>query len=242
MTRHPQLQTVLPRSIEGARVKDSSYEALKTYFKNIQEAIKEYNIREENIYNMGESGFSIGVIEASKVIIDKHASSNSIYHQAQPGRQEWVTSVECICADGSFLPPLVIFKAENFSRTWVPVDAPKDWGYSNNSQGWTSNLHGAEWLRKRFEPLTREKANGEWRLLLFDGHDSHISGDWFAHCLENKIIPALLIPHSSHLTQPLDVGVLNFFTFEEGSISNSCTAFHYASSSNSKGRMAVRIY
>src|SRR5579859_5552487 len=44
MTRHPQLQTVLPQSIEGAHVKDSSYEALKTYFKNIQEAIKEHNI------------------------------------------------------------------------------------------------------------------------------------------------------------------------------------------------------
>jgi len=158
---------------------------------------------------MDESGFTIGVIEASKVIIDKQSSSNSIYHQAQPGRQEWVTSVECICADGSSLPPLIIFKAENFCRDWVPANAPKDWGYSNNSQGWMSNIHGAEWLRQCFEPLTWEKANGEWRLLLFDGHDSHISGDWFAHCLDNKIIPALLVPHSSHLTQPLDIGVFS---------------------------------
>ena len=57
--------------------------------------------------------------------------------------------------------------------------------------------------------MTREKANGEWRLLLFDGHDSHISGDWFAHCLDNKIIPALLVPHLSHLTQPLDISVFS---------------------------------
>ena len=95
---------------------------------------------------MDESGFTIGMIEASKVIINKQSSLNSIYHQAQPGQQEWVTSVECICMDGSSLPPLIIFKAENFCRDWVPANALKDWGYSNNSQGWMSNIHGAEWL------------------------------------------------------------------------------------------------
>jgi hypothetical protein len=46
-------------------------------------------------------------------------------------------------------------------------------------------------------------------LLLFDGHDSHNSRNWFTHCLENKIIPALLVPHTSHLTQLLDIGVFS---------------------------------
>src|SRR5437762_3042004 len=100
-------------------------------------------------------------------------------------------------------------QSREFLSRLGPSNAPKDWGYSNNSQGWMSNIHGAESLRQRFEPLTWEKANGEWHLLLFDGHDSHISGDWFPHCLDNKIIPALLVPHSSHLTQPLDIGVFS---------------------------------
>jgi len=77
----------------------------------------------------------------------------------------------------------------------VPNNAPKDWRYSNNSEGWTSNKHGAAWLREVFEPLTREKANREWSLLICDGHESHISADWLTHCFENKIIPALLVPH-----------------------------------------------
>jgi len=96
---------------------------------------------------------------------------------------------------------------KNFSRDYVPTDAPIDWSYSNNEQERTSNAHGAEWLRKQFDPLTRDKANGEWRMLIFDGHDSHISGDWFAHCLENKIVSALLVPHSFHVTQPLDIDI-----------------------------------
>ena len=127
-------------------MKDTSPERLQHWFNDLEKVLAEFNIKSENIYNMDESGFAIGTIEASKVIINKQSSSNSIYHQAQPGRQEWITSVKCICADGSFLPPLVIFKAENFCRDWVPANAPKDWGYSNNSQGWTSNMHGAEWL------------------------------------------------------------------------------------------------
>lgn len=44
-------------------------------------------------------------------------------------------------------------------------------------------------------------------LLICDGHDSHITGVWIAHCMKNDIILMVLPPHSSHLTQPLDVGV-----------------------------------
>jgi hypothetical protein len=58
-----------------------------------------------------------------------------------------------------------------------------------------------------FEAETHEKANGKQRLLICDGHDSHITASWIAHCMNNNIILMVLPPHSSHLTQPLDVGV-----------------------------------
>jgi hypothetical protein len=55
--------------------------------------------------------------------------------------------------------------------------------------------------------MTRDKADGKPRLLICDGHDSHITALWIAHCMKNNIILMVLPPHSSHLTQPLDVGV-----------------------------------
>jgi hypothetical protein len=64
-----------------------------------------------------------------------------------------------------------------------------------------------QWLTGCFEPETRDKAAGEYRLLICDGHDSHITGKWVAHCMDNNIVLLILPPHSSHLTQPLDVGV-----------------------------------
>ena len=43
-------------------------------------------------------------------------------------------------------------------------------------------------------------------MLVLDGHESHLSAKFDNHCEINKIIPLCLPPHSSHLTQPLDVG------------------------------------
>lgn len=43
-------------------------------------------------------------------------------------------------------------------------------------------------------------------MIVLDGHESHQSADFEAFCRENNIITISLPPHSSHLTQPLDVG------------------------------------
>lgn len=203
LRRHPELASVRPRSIDAVRVQDTSPERLQRWFDDLEKVMTEYNIKPENIYNMDESGFAIGEKEPGRCIINARIRQQL---QAKPGRQEWVTVVECVCADGTVVPPLVIFKAENLSRQWIPANIHGSWRFSCNSKGWTSNEHGLQWLTRCFEPETRDKAAGEYRLLICDGHDSHITGEWIRHCIENKIILAILPPHSSHLTQPLDVG------------------------------------
>jgi len=127
--------------------------------------------------------------------------------QAQPGRQEWITVVECICIDGTTIPPLVIFKGENLMSSWIPREVDGKWFFSCNSKGWTSNFHGEQWVKICFDASTRDKAKGQYRLLLCDGHDSHVSAQFVRYCLNNKIVLFLLLPHSSHILQPLDVGV-----------------------------------
>ena len=74
----------------------------------------------ENIYNMDKTGFNIGNFESRQAVVDTTVKS---HYQAQPGHQEWVTAVECICADGSSIPPLIIFTSETFVKQWI---VPKD--------------------------------------------------------------------------------------------------------------------
>jgi len=204
ISRYPELASITPRSIDAVRIKDISVERLQQWFANMEKVVAEYHIKPKHMYNMDQTGFAIGEKEAGRYIINAQIHQK---YQAKPGHQEWVSVMECIYADGTVIPPLVIFKAENFSPQWIPRNIDGNWKFSYNSKGWTSNIHGVEWLRRCFEPATHEKAAQEYRLLVCDGHDSHIMGEFIRHCIDNNIILAILPPHSSHMTQPLDVGV-----------------------------------
>jgi hypothetical protein len=106
---------------------------------------------------------------------------------------------------------------------WLNERSPDGWHFAISKNGWTSNNLGLAWLKKVFEPLTCEKAAGRQRLLIADGHGSHIQGDFIAHYIENKIDLLIMPPHCSHILQPLDVGVFaafkRFHTIETHAIS-----------------------
>jgi len=85
---------------------------------------------------------------------------------------------------------------------------PPGWTFTTNSSGWTNNFHGIKWII-HFDTKTKSLLDSpsDYRLLLCDGHDSHVSAEIVAYCLRNRIILTLLPTHSSHLLQPLDVGI-----------------------------------
>ncbi|KIK02681.1 hypothetical protein K443DRAFT_5957 [Laccaria amethystina LaAM-08-1] len=58
---------------------------------------------------------------------------------------------------------------------------------------------------KDFDPQTKEKAAGETRVLLMDGHSSHFTADLLEYCLANNIEVYGYPPHCTHALQGLDV-------------------------------------
>ena len=58
-----------------------------------------------------------------------------------------------------------------------------------------------------FEPYSRNHSVGAKQLLILDGHSSHLITGFDAFCKGNGIICLCMPAHSSHLLQPLDVGV-----------------------------------
>ena len=81
-------------------------------------------------------------------------------YQAEPGRKEWITVMECVYADGTFIPSLIIFKGANLCKDWIVANVSDDWHLSCNTKGWTSNEHGMKWMKQLFESMTWKKANG----------------------------------------------------------------------------------
>jgi hypothetical protein len=76
---------------------------------------------------------------------------------------------------------------------------------TSSPSGWTNNEIGLAWLEQVFDRKTRLKAQGRWRLLIINGHGSHLTQDFLAFCDENKILLFVFPPHSTHTLQPLDV-------------------------------------
>ena len=56
-----------------------------------------------------------------------------------------------------------------------------------------------------FEPVTKGHTKGVYRLLVLDSHGSHSSLEFNLFYKEHLIITLYILPHSSHLLQPLDV-------------------------------------
>jgi hypothetical protein len=106
------------------------------------------------------------------------------------------------------LPPTLIFKGGNLNSEWIPDDIPPDWTFTISNKGWTNDTLGFEWLKTSFEPFTRQFRNSRC-LLLIDGHSSHITSRYIAFCITHKIDLFCLPPHSSHLTQPLDLSIFS---------------------------------
>ena len=123
----------------------------------------------------------------------------------QPGNREWVTTIECINASGWALPPCVIFKGKVFIESWFD-NLPDDWRFEVSPNGWTSDEIGLRWLQKLFIPSTSSRLRGRYRLLVLDGHGSHLTPSFDEICEKNDIIPICMPAYSSHLLQPLDIG------------------------------------
>ena len=94
----------------------------KLYFDLLQQKITEYNIEPEHTYNMDEKGFAIGVLGRTKRIFNRHQWEKKEVRQAcQDGSREWVSLLAAICADGTALPPGIIFASKNLTiqSHWV---------------------------------------------------------------------------------------------------------------------------
>ena len=202
--RHPEIQSVWARQIDSVRFRAMSLEGTRTWFAAIEGLVLEHQYAPECIYNMDESGFAVGQSETSRVLVNIREKSS---WKSIAGRQEWITAIECVSAAGTAVPPLIIFKAKHTNTSWIPPNTPKEWRFSTSNSGWTSDSHAFEWITTVFEPLTRPEDPSSHRLLIMDGHGSHITANVISHCMQHAIDLLILPPHTSHMLQPLDVSI-----------------------------------
>ena len=138
--------------------------------------------------------------------------SKKLLGAKQDGNREFISLLACISADGTAIPPGLIYQGESgdLQDVWLEDFDDSEKAYFGVSRkGWTNEELGMSWLRTIFDANTKEKAGNNKRLLLVDGHSSHINLRFIDYCDTNGILLAILPPHSTHRLQPLDVGIFS---------------------------------
>jgi hypothetical protein len=79
--------------------------------------------------------------------------------------------------------------------------------FASTKNGWSNNEFGLNYLKNIFDPYTRAKAGRARRLLIVDGHSSHVNWEFLETCDRLRILVAILPPHTTHRIQPLDVAL-----------------------------------
>jgi hypothetical protein len=212
--RRAELKSRFSRRYNHERAKNEDPKIIKEWFDRVREVQLQYGILPDDIYNFDETGFAMGLIATAKVITssDRVCRPNLL----QPGNREWVTAIESVNALGWALPPYIIFKASTVHQHSWFESLPDDWRLDISKNGWTTDVIGLKWLTKMFIPATTARTKGSHRLLVLDGHGSHLTPQFDQICAENNIIPICMPPHASHLLQPLDVGCFAVLKREYG--------------------------
>jgi hypothetical protein len=158
----------------------------------------------------------LGVINRTKRVFALSVKKQGkLLGAAQDGNRSWITFLACICQDMTSLPPFLIYQGKpgQVQDTWLTEFDPEHQSafFTTSETGWTNHELGKEWLIGVFDRFTKAKArNGrDYRLLITDGHSSHVNMDFLEWCDQHRIIVAVFPPHSTHRLQPLDVSLFS---------------------------------
>lgn len=208
VNRHQdELRGRFSRPYDYLRARAEDPDAIREWIRLVESTIMKHGITQGDIYNVDETGFTHGRISSQKVL-DRRGRRTRPAQRIQPGCRDYTTVVECISGTGVVIPPLIILEGKSITESVLIRPIPHDWMFIESNKGWTSFEISWQWLQDVFEPNTRH-TTGDWRLLILDGHDSHLTVEFDDFCTQHKIIVLCMPAHSSHLLQPLDLSIFS---------------------------------
>ena len=207
LNRHRDLSLRSTQGLQRIRASGDNVHTLEHYADLLEKLLTDIQFAPCNIYNLDETMFAT---RPCKTICEKGTRNNLAL---APTPTLHTSVLACVNADGSKpMPPLIIYSGKNVMSTWTSVEGEFPGTlYTATENGWVTRPVFEDWFTGSFLPHVAAHrgvdAAGLPRpvLLIFDGHDSHISMKVTA-AAESAGITLLQLPaHTSHRLQPLDV-------------------------------------
>ncbi|KZV74373.1 DDE-domain-containing protein [Peniophora sp. CONT] len=199
--RRDDLKTYWTSPLAAERAQALNPTNVKLFFELVHEHVVVPELPPECIWGMDETN-SQDVQTVKKKVVGRARMKQ--VHKQGGGNKESTTVIAAIGANGTALPPTVIFKGKGIQRSWVKNNVSNA-AVAASENGWIDSEIGYQWLTKDFDPATRELAAGRPRVLFLDGHSSHWTVKFLRAAAERQIYCVGYPPHSTHALQGLDV-------------------------------------
>ena len=162
------------------------------FFTVLKSLIDKHRLTGDRIYNVDETGVT-SVQKPGTIIAKKGEKQVGKIVSAEKGRT--VTAVCAVNAEGTYIPPALIFPRKRMQETLMNGSLPGAVGYATKS-GWMDQETLLKWLDHFYKYV---KASGEKKvLLILDNHSCQRSMDAIVFARENHIGMLSLPPHTSH--------------------------------------------
>ena len=215
LKRHPNIFLRTPEHLPLSRVQACTSEGLDEWYHEFDQFLQMHDLKDlpHLIWNADESGFQL-CPKTGKVLAIRNAWA--VYGITQDSK-ELITTLCAANVAGDVIPPMHIFSGVRFKSN--PLEGSVDNAYMGRSpNGWISTELFYGWLANHFAKWVKHRPV----VLLVDGHSSHIDLEVSKFCRDNNIHLYCLPAHTSHLTQPLDVG---FFKALKTSWGKACEKY-----------------
>jgi len=203
MKRNPKLSQRVAGKLQNMRADAMKPDVINEFFDQYENLHKLHHYEAKNIYNADESGCQtcggkcVIVARKGAKYIKKLTSNND--------KQSW-TILACCSADGNFIPISLMYKAKNIQSCWR-ANGPYNAVYNTSDSGWMEKKQFTHWFSQVFIPNANKVDPIGRKLLLLDGHASHISIDLIETARNNSVDLFRLPAHTSHIMQPCDLSL-----------------------------------
>jgi len=160
--------------------------------------VENHGFQPQNIFNMDETGLQL-CTRSTNVVAEK--GSKRVPQMSTGEKRETVSVIACCSATGIFLPPFIIFKGIRRKQELADGLPPGSEFYMTES-GYAQTVT----FRAFVQFFCKHKPAGN-KLLITDGHRSHVDYEALSIADDNDITILLLPAHTSHELQPLDKSV-----------------------------------
>ena len=205
MRRHPKLTIRSPKSLSYCRALCSNKDTISDFFGKLGSIYGRLHLisKPMQMYNCDKSGVTI-VFKPNKVVAE--LGKRNVYAISAAERGKTHTVLLCVLASGFVLPPMMVYHRKTCMPEKLKEGVIPNTLFGNSESGWINSQLFVEWFAffKNIPPIRPA-------LLIQDGHSSHVSIELIKMAHANDVILLCLPAHTSHILQPLDIGVFKVF-------------------------------